>query len=433
MPKTLTYVDVTSRFARWLVLAVGVPLLTAVAVPTASAAAEPGPTTRGASGAVPSSPPAAGAGRPGWIGAWSTSPQREAGPVFADQTLRMLVHPTVGGSSLRIRLANTFGAADVTFGAVSVARAAASGSPELVSGTARRTTFHGRTEVTVPAGASLVSDPVALPIARGQDLAVDVHVTAGGNAPAITGHDAAQGTQFVAAGNQTGGAGSAFTGYLSSWFWLDGVDVRPAPPTRGSIVALGDSITDGAYTTWNGNDRWTDVLATRLAGRYGVLNQGIGGNQVLTDRIDCCGAGTSISALAREPADVLRQTGVRYLIIADGINDIGYNATAPALIKGLTTLTRRAHAAGIRVIGATITPYGCEAGCFSPAQEAVRLQVNAWIRSTPELDGTADFDTTLRDPANPSQVLPAYQADPLHPNIAGQAAMASAIDLTLFH
>jgi len=373
---------------------------------------------------------------PGWTGAWSTSPQREAGPVFAAQTLRMLVHPTIGGSSLRLRLSNTFGEADVTFGAVGVARAVASGAAELVPGSERRVTFRSRGAVTVGKGSTVVGDPVPLSVAPGQDLAVDVYVVSGGDAAAITGHDAAQGTQFVADGNQAGQGGAAFTGTVASWFWLDGVDVRPGPDVRGSIVALGDSITDGAYTTWNGNDRWTgpDTLIRRLNEAkipLSVLNQGIGGNQVLTDRTDCCGAGTSISALEREKADVREQTGARYLILADGINDIGYHATAPDLIAGLRTIATRAHRAGIRVIGATITPFGCDAGCFSPEQEAVRQQVNAWVRTSRVFDGVADFDAAIRDPELPSQVLPAYQADHLHPNVAGQRAMAESIDLAL--
>jgi lysophospholipase L1-like esterase len=372
-----------------------------------------------------------------WTGSWATSPQREAGPAFADQTLRMLVHPTLGGSPLRIRLTNRFGDADVTFGAVGVARAVASGAPDLVAGTSRRVTFGGRGAVTVRTGTEVLSDPVDLGVEPGQDLAVDLYVTAGGDAAAITGHDAAQGTQFVAAGNRAGAAGAPFAGTLTSWFWLSGVDVRPAPAVPGSIVALGDSITDGAYTTWNGNDRWTDNLAARLRAlpahrRYGVLNQGIGGNQILTDRTDCCGSGTSVSALNRERADVREQTRVRYLILAEGINDIGYHAGADALIAGMRTIADRAHRAGIKVIGATITPYGCDTGCLGSDQEATRQQVNAWVRTSPVFDGVADFDAALRDPQNPSRVLPAYQADPLHPNIAGQRAMADAIDLSLF-
>jgi lysophospholipase L1-like esterase len=367
-----------------------------------------------------------------WTGAWSTSPQREAGPAFTHQTLRLLIHPTLGGTSLRIRLANTYGEQDVTFGAVGVAHAAAPGTAGLVPGTGRRVTFRGRDTVTVRTGTEVFSDPVRLDVDHGTALAVDLYVTAGGDAAAITGHDAAQGTQFVAAGDRVGGPAEPFAGSLTSWYWLDGVDVRATRDTRGSIVALGDSITDGAYTTWNGADRWTDDLAARLDGRFGVLNQGIGGNQVLTDRTDCCGQGTSVSALTRERADVLAQTRVKYVIIADGINDIGYQASADALIAGITTLARRARHAGIEVIGATITPYGCEAGCFTPEQEATRQAVNAWIRTSPLFTGVADFDAAVRDPADPAQVLPAYQADHLHPNIAGQRAMANAMDLTLF-
>ena len=372
-----------------------------------------------------------------WTGAWATSPQREAGPTFADQTLRMLVHPTLDGSSLRIRLANSYGDEDVTFGAVSVARAVASGAPDLVAGTSRRVTFRGRDKVTVRTGTQVFSDPVNLSVDYGQDLAVDLYVTAGGAAAAITGHDAAQGTQFVAAGNQVGAASAPFTSTVNSWFWLDGVDVRPAHAVRGSIVALGDSITDGAYSTWNGNDRWTDTLAARLQAlpafrQFGVLNEGIGGNQILTDRTDCCGSGTSISGLKRESEDVLRQTGVRYLILADGINDIGYNADGDALIAGMKTIADRAHQVGIKVIGATITPYGCDSGCFSTAQEATRQKVNAWVRTSRAVDGVVDFDAAIRDPQNPSQVLLAYQGDHLHPNVAGQKAMADSINLNLF-
>jgi lysophospholipase L1-like esterase len=423
MPEKSKYVNVFRRNISLLVAVVAATLTSLLFSPTASPAATPPATT------VPAAAP--------WTGAWATSPQRETGPAFADQTLRMLVHPTLGGSSLRIRLANTFGDKDVTFTAVSVARAVASGSPDLVAGTSRRVTFRGKSTVTVKTGTHIFSDPVDLSVGYGQDLAVDLYVTAGGDAAAITGHDAAQGTQFVASGNQVGAAGTPFTGTVNSWFWLDGVDVRPAHAVRGSIVALGDSITDGAYTTWNGNDRWTDDLAARLRAlpafrRFGVLNEGIGGNQVLTDRTDCCGSGTSISALKREREDVLLQTGARYIVLADGINDIGYNADADSLIAGMTTIAGKAHAAGIKVIGATITPYGCDSGCFSSAQEATRQEVNAWVRTSAVFDGVVDFDAAIRDPQKPSQVLPAYQADPLHPNITGQKAMADSIDLNLF-
>ena len=163
-----------------------------------------------------------------------------------------------------------------------------------------------------------------------------------------------------------------------------------------------------------------------------MLNQGIGGNQILTDRTDCCGQGTSVSALTRLDNDVLRQTGARYLILAEGINDLGYWHTGDDLIAAITTIAERAHARGIKVIGATITPFGCETGCLGPEQEAWRQQVNTFIRTSELFDGVADFDAAIRDPQNPAQVLPAYQADHLHPNIAGQKAMSDAIDLSLF-
>jgi lysophospholipase L1-like esterase len=417
-----------TRSTRWIV-----GLLAALAAGTLTSPLSS--TTASAASAAP--PPAIASVATPWTGAWATSPQREAGPTFANQTLRMLVHPTLGGSSLRIRLANTFGDEDVSFGAVGVARATASGAADLVVGTSRRVTFRGQHRVTVKMGTEVFSDPVNLGVGYGQDLAVDLYVTAGGDAAAITGHDAAQGTQFVAAGNHVGDASAPYTSTVNSWFWLDGVDVRPAHAVRGSIVALGDSITDGAYSTWNGNDRWTDTLAARLQAlpsfrQFGVLNQGIGGNQILTDRLDCCGAGTSVSGLKRERQDVLLQTRARYLILADGINDVGFNADAETLIAGMKTIADRAHTAGIKVIGVTITPFGCDSGCFSTAQEATRQTVNAWVRTSRVFEGVIDFDAAIRDPQNPSQVLLAFQGDHLHPNVAGQKAMADSINLNLF-
>jgi hypothetical protein len=203
-----------------------------------------------------------------------------------------------------------------------------------VAGTSRPVTFHGRTHVTVATGTEIYSDPIDLSVAHGQDLTVDRHVT-GGDAAAITGHDAAQGTQFVADGSHAGGTGTAFTSMVRSWF---------------------------------GSTAWTSGPA----------------------------AGTSIAGRKRERNDVRRQTAARYLSLADGINGIGYHADAASLINGLAPIARRAHRDGIRVIGATITPYGCDSGCFAPQQEATRQQVNAWIRSTPTFDGVADFDAATR-------------------------------------
>jgi len=372
-------------------------------------------------------------GRPGgWTGAWTSGQQRLVGTTFTDQTLRLLVHPTLGGSSIRIRLADTFGDADQTFDAVSVGIAASASGADLVPGTARTVRFDGTTSVTVLQGSRAVSDPVPLKVSYGQTLAVDLYVRTS-SATALTGHASAGQGSFSASGNQAGAiAGTAFTGQLTSWYWLDGVDVRGSAAVRGSVIALGDSITDGAYAAWNGNRRWPDDLAARLqalpgGAPLGVLNEGIGGNRVIAYRGDCCG--TSDSALARLDRDVIAQTGARTLFIADGINDIGYHADAASLIAGLHQLAVQAHAAGLRVVAATITPYG---GGFDATQEATRQSVNAWIRTSHDLDGYAEFAHAVEDPAQPSQLLAAYDAgDHLHLNDAGYQKLADSISLRL--
>ncbi|NLT53146.1 MAG: SGNH/GDSL hydrolase family protein [Actinomycetales bacterium] len=397
-----------------------------------------GAVTVAASSGAATSPdlaPPVGSGR-SWTGAWASSPQRLTGTTFTDKTLRLIVHPTTGGSALRIRLANTFGSEQVTFDRVGIALAASPSAAGLVPGSRRAVTFRGRASVTVRAGAKVVSDPVPLGVRHGQDLAVDLYLR-NSDGEAVTGHESANQGSFVADGRHVGEvSGEAFTGSLTSWYWLDGVDVVPPRGMRGSIVALGDSITDGAYSAWNGNRRWTDDLAARIQRlpvrhRHGVLNQGIGGNRILADRTDCCGSGTSVSALKRLDTDVLAQTDVKYLIIADGINDIGYNATAEDLIAGMREIVLRAKAAGLTVIGGTITPYGCDAGCFGAEQEATRQTVNTWVRTTTLLDGVADFDLAVRDPQHPDRLLPAYDSDHLHLNDAGYEAMAAAVDLRL--
>jgi lysophospholipase L1-like esterase len=276
---------------------------------------------------------------------------------------------------------------------------------------------------------------VKLPVKYGQTLAVDLYLKSSGNGT-ITAHTSAGQGSFAAAGNHTGErAGTAFSTDLSMWYFLDGVDVKADPAVHGSVVALGDSITDGAYSTYSGNKRWTDDLAARInllptALRHGVLNQGIGGNRVIAFRGDCCPE--SDSALARLDRDVAAQTDARYLIIADGINDLGYGATAAGLIAGLHQVAVRAHGYGLKVIGGTITPYGCDGGCLPASEETVRQQVNHYLRTSPDFDGFADFDAAVRDPADPARTLPAYDAgDHLHLNDAGYAAMAGAVDLRL--
>jgi lysophospholipase L1-like esterase len=386
------------------------------------------PSLASSSASNPTSTPARN-----WVGAWTSGQQALIGTTFTDQTLRLLVHPTVGGSKVRIRLANSFGATDQIFDAVSVGMAKSASAPDLVPGTTRIVRFGGAPSVTVASGARAISDPVDLPVAFGQTLAVDLHVSSSGSGP-VTGHASAGQGSFVAPGGHSGETdGAAFTGQLSSWYWLDGVDVMAAEAVRGSVVALGDSITDGAYASYNANRRWPDALASRLQAqptnrRLGILNEGIGGNRVLAYRGDCCG--TSESALARWSRDVLGQTGVRTVIIADGINDLGYNASAQDLIQGLYQLAVQAQAAHLRVVAATITPYGCASGCFTVQQEANRQAVNAWIRDSGVFDAVTDFDKAVADPSRPSQLLAAYDAgDHLHLNDSGYAVLAGTVDL----
>ncbi|MDQ1294956.1 MAG: hypothetical protein QG608_2841 [Actinomycetota bacterium] len=372
-----------------------------------------------------------------WTGAWTASPQRLVdSPDFSGTTLRLLMHPTIGGSGLRIRLANTFGDEQQTFTAVNVAVAVSASTAELVPGTSRPVLFGKRATTTVAAGGKTVSDPLDLPVRYGQTLAVDLTVP---SAPrTVTGHASANQVSFLARGEHAGEeTAEAFDTQLSSWYWLNGLDVGRTASGRGSIVALGDSITDGAYATWNGNRRWTDDLAERLQKlpaqrRHGVLNAGIGGNQVLRYRGDCCG--TSESALARLDRDVLAQTDARWAVVVDGINDIGgANPEPEELIEGLRQIAVQSHDAGLKVALATITPYGCDSGCFDPARERNRQTVNEWIRTTDQAQAVLDFDRALRDPKATDHLLPTYDSgDHLHPNTDGYQAMADSIDLRIF-
>ena len=416
-------------------LAYRIALIASVAVAITGLSGPPGAaaatTTSASTTGAATSTAAVGGAR--WTGAWASGQQGlvDAGP-FTDTTLRLLVSPTQSGSTLRVRLANTFGSHALRIDGASVAVVTTIGRPELVPGSSRALRFQSRPQVTVDEGARVLSDAVRLPFRYGQTLAVDLYLADSGAGP-VTGHASAGQSSFSAVGDHRGEVdGGSFTGNLSSWFYLDGVDVQPAT-AHGAVVALGDSITDGAYAAWNGNRRWPDGLAARLqqlppTRRSSVLNQGIGGNRVLAYRGDCCG--TSESAIDRLERDVLTQTGVRTLIIADGINDLGYHSTDAELIAGLSTLVTRAKQAGLRVVVATVTPYGCDSGCFGPDQEADRQRVNTWIRTSSVPDAVADFDAAVRDPQQPDRLDVTFDAgDHLHLNDAGYAALGNAVDL----
>lgn len=376
--------------------------------------------------------PAVGISRT-WVGAWSAAPVTGTGSGFGDQTLREVVHTTMGGDQVRIRLTNAFGADGLVIGGATIGVRATGAT--LAAGTERPVTFGGARTVVLPAGSDVLSDPVSLAVPVGQDLAVSLYLPR--STGAATRHPLAMATSYLATGDHAADAdGGAFTSKASSWYLIGGLDVRATPGTR-AVVTFGDSITDGAQSTVDANRRYPDDLARRLHGRgLSVLNEGISGNRVLTDA-----GGSGVSAQARFDRDVLGQTGVRDVLFLEGINDIGHNAgpvsgepvTAGDLIAGMTNLIARAHAHGLRITGCTLTPIG-GSKYDTPEAEQKRQAVNAWIRTSRAFDGVVDFDAVTRDPADPTRYLPAYDSgDHLHPGDAGYQAMADAIDLRLLY
>ncbi|MGN9762594.1 SGNH/GDSL hydrolase family protein [Streptomyces sp. SD31] len=355
---------------------------------------------------------------------WAASADR-MGDGVAGRSYRLVVHTSVGGTALRIRLSNAFGDRPLTFD--SVYAGIRQQGAELRPGSNRRLTFGGARTVTVPAGSTVWSDPLPGRLPAATDLVVSLHSPdAGGPA---SGHWMALQSSYATQGDHTAEeSGAAWTIPTGSWFYLDAVSVH-APADTGAVVALGDSITDGWQSTADLNRRWPDYLARRLqradTAVKGVANEGLAGNKVLADI-------PGRSALNRLERDVLSQPGVRTVFLFQGVNDIKAHpgVTAEDLIEGYREIVERAHAAGKCVVAATVGPFkGWHE--WDPAGEAVRQEVNAFIRTSGEFDAVTDFDRVLRSPHDPARMQPALDGgDHIHPNDKGMRAMADAVDLT---
>ncbi|GLY85490.1 SGNH/GDSL hydrolase family protein [Actinoallomurus iriomotensis] len=360
------------------------------------------------------------------VSTWAAADDTTGG-TLTEMTVRNPVHISRGGTGLRIRLSNVMGDQPVTFGAAYVGRQRS--GPELVPGSNRRLSFGGRSSVTVPAGAVAFSDPLPGRVPDGSDLEVSLYLQ--GASGKLTAHNRTmQYTYKSTTGDHAAEeSGTSFPTQSAVWFWLDAVVVT-APRTVSTVAALGDSITSGVGSTQNANHRWPDLLADRLralppARRLAVTNEGISANQVLKD-------GVGRSGRTRLVQDVLTKPGVRTVILFEGVNDIGTGgASADALIAGYRDMVAKAHAAGRCLIGATITPFGGSV-YEGDRNEAVRQEVNAFIRTSGVFDGVVDYDQATRDPDDPTRLLPADDSgDHLHLSDAGYQAIADSVDLGL--
>ncbi|HEV3139997.1 MAG TPA: GDSL-type esterase/lipase family protein, partial [Vicinamibacterales bacterium] len=388
-----------------------------------------------------------------WVGTWKTAligrppyppPDPAAPPPAAqarvpfpkNQTLRQIVHTTVGGDRVRVVVSNVFGTAPLVIGAAHVARR--DHDAAIVAGSGRALTFGGRASATIPAGATLLSDAAAIAAPAFSDLAIDLFVASDTTGQTLTIHRSAFQTNYVTtSGNQAGEPDLPEATKIPTWFFLERVEVSTSDRTVG-IVTLGDSITDGTGSTLDANHRWPDVLARRLEARSGsvksaVLNSGIAGNRLLTEQQIEFG----INILARFDRDVLVPPGVTHVIVLEGINDIGMarDAATPSaddVIAAHTQLIERAHAHGLKIFGATLTPFE-GAAYYTPAGETKRAAVNEWIRTSRAYDAVVDFDAVVRDPDHPKRMLQKFdRGDHLHPSDAGYEAMGNAVELSLF-
>ncbi|MBA2949720.1 SGNH/GDSL hydrolase family protein [Streptomyces himalayensis] len=378
-----------------------------------------------------------------WVGSWATSPAAaEPGTEqegLAGHSVRNVVHTSVGGTSARITLSNLFGQQPLTITHASIAVAAAPSNATAAAGTLRRLTFSGSTSVVIAAGQQVVSDAVRMEVPHDADMLITTYSPTPSGP--VTYHPQARQISYVAKGDRTEDvSGAAYTEQSPYWRYLTALDVLSNEST-GTVVVIGDSLTDGVTSTVGANRRWTDVLADRLrdesgAPRYSVVNEGISGNRILTDglgRPKGTWPAINPSGLARFDRDVLSRTGVKAVVIVLGVNDIlrtPHQTDPDKITDGLRELTRQAHSRGLRVIGATLMPFQGHRG-YLPGLENVRQAVNAQIRSGNVFDEVVDFDKALRDPYNPRMLRPDYDSgDHLHPSDAGYRRMAETFNLS---
>lgn len=372
-----------------------------------------------------------------WVGTWTTAQQivephnLPPAPGLSGNSIREIVQISVGGKKLRVKFSNEFGKQPLVINAAEIAIALNGGSsPEINEKSARTLTFQGKQNITIEPGKMIVSDAVRLKVANRQNLAITIHYGDCDN-KLVTGHPGSRTTSYLAEGNTTDFSAAAKTDH---WYTICGVDIVGNKKTR-AVAILGNSITDGRGSTTNQQNRWADNLSRALLDNsfskdVAVLNLGIGGNCVLRGGLGPTGS-------KRYDRDILQQEGVKYIIIFEGINDLGGSRngeeTANGLIEAYRKMIAEAHAKGIKIYGGTITPFKGN-NYYTPEHEAARTKVNEWIRNSGEFDAVIDFDLIMRDPHNPEALQSRflYENDWLHPNADGYKTMGSSIDLNLF-
>ncbi len=373
-----------------------------------------------------------------WVGTWATAPQlvephnNPPKPGLTNNSLRQVVRVSIGGKMLRVKFSNEHSKSPVTLKSAQIA--ASKGGSAIDVKTNKTLTFGGKTEITLAAGAVAYSDPISFKLTPRMDVAITLYL--GETSADVTGHPGSRTTSYLLSGNNS--AVTDFTGAVTTdhWYIINGIDVKASGRTK-AVAIIGNSITDGRGSTTNQQNRWPDILSERLlknkkTNKIGVLNMGIGGNCVLA-------GGLGPTAMVRYERDILNQSGIRWAIVYEGINDIGNlpnNETAAsnrakALIDAYKQMIEKAHAKGITIYGATIMPVKNN-GYYGTFREVCRNTVNEWIRSSGAFDGVIDFDKAMCDPSDPAKMKDALQDDYLHPNVAGHKAMGEFVDLSLF-